>query len=181
MAESLSPADGSVRHACRRRSWSGRILVLLVALIVLAIAPLSAAGHAPGQVSADTPVSRIAFEIEYADSRAQIVTVRADANGGVQQLVPGMQNEGGFCQSAEDQRPLQGPQERVLVLVRTVVAATDIGRSIYGLEIILAGRDGSVYAVRACAGPFLDTGGELDDLQADSCCRKPVVKEGSHD
>jgi hypothetical protein len=79
-------------------------MLILGALVLSAAAPLSAAGRAPAPPSADPPVSRMAFVIGYADSRGQIVTLGADGRGGVQQLVPGMHNNGPFCQSADGRK-----------------------------------------------------------------------------
>jgi hypothetical protein len=81
------------------------VLVLLGALVLLAAAPLSAAGRPLAPTSADRPASRIAFGIWYVDGtdRGQILTVRADGRGGVRPLVPGMHNWLG-CQSADGRK-----------------------------------------------------------------------------
>jgi hypothetical protein len=103
MIEPLSPRvlDGNPH---RQRSWLGRTLILLTALLVLAAAPLSAAGRAPRPASAISP-AQIAFRAWYVDGtdRSQIVTLRADGRGRVRQLVPGMHNQS-FCQSADGRK-----------------------------------------------------------------------------
>jgi dipeptidyl aminopeptidase/acylaminoacyl peptidase len=80
------------------------MLILLAALLVLAAAPLSAAGRAHRPASAN-PSARIAFGMWYEDGtdRGQIVTLRPDGRGGIRQLVPGMHNQS-FCQSADGRK-----------------------------------------------------------------------------
>jgi hypothetical protein len=120
MIEPLSPNDRVIqRSRYRKTTWRRQVLILLGALVLLAAAPLSAAGRPPAPASADRPVSRIAFVIGYADSRGQIVAVNADGRGGVQQLVPGMHNNGSFCQSADGakiayQSDQEAPHEQFL-------------------------------------------------------------------
>jgi WD40 repeat protein len=82
----------------------GHVVILFTAFLVLAAAPLSAAGHAPRSASANSS-ARIAFEMVYPDRthQSQIGTVRADRRGGVRQLVPGMHNQD-FCQSANGRK-----------------------------------------------------------------------------
>jgi hypothetical protein len=106
MSEPPSPTDRVLqRHPVRRWCSLGPVLILLTALLVLAAAPLSAAGRAPRQGSAN-PSARIAVQImswEGGGEQGQILTVRADGRGGVRQLVPGTHNWLG-CQSADGRK-----------------------------------------------------------------------------
>jgi hypothetical protein len=106
MVEPLPPIDAVVRrHAYRQRDRWARRIILLAALVVLAAAPLSAAEGAPRPTSADTQAPTIAARLWSTDGtdQSQIVGVRADGQGGVRQLVPGMHNQS-FCQSADGRK-----------------------------------------------------------------------------
>jgi hypothetical protein len=105
MIEPLSATDRVLQgNPNRQRSWLGRMLILLTALLVLA-APLSASGRAPRPASADPRAATIAVRLWSTDGtdQSQIVTLRADGRGGVRQLVAGMHNQD-FCQSGDGRK-----------------------------------------------------------------------------
>jgi Tol biopolymer transport system component len=106
MSESHPPTHrGLHRHLYQRRTWWGRVLILLSAILVL-VAPLSAAGQAPQPASiGGTSAPRISFQKLYVDGtgRGEILTASADGRGGVRQLVTGVHNQE-FCQSADGRK-----------------------------------------------------------------------------
>jgi WD40-like Beta Propeller Repeat len=105
MTEPASPTDRVIpRYALPQGRSLGRMLILLGALLVLTAAPLSSAEGAARPASAGSP-ARIAFGAYYVDDtfRGQILTLRADGRGGVNQLIPGMHNDE-FCQSADGRK-----------------------------------------------------------------------------